>query len=118
MSFKKMDTIKVIPIYGYGWMKGEASIEVPEPFEIQVSRTDLSEDTTVYAMVAGQVSTNGHEFNRLWVLLALRSSLPNPTYNVFLYEKKPPFAVEGQIDPYAEPRLVTGFANVSAPNVG
>ena len=35
-----MLTIKIQPIYGYGWMKGEETIAVPASFEIAVSRAE------------------------------------------------------------------------------
>ncbi len=106
-----MKTETIIPIYGYGWMKGDAPIEVPSQFQFRLSRSEREAGNET--VLVGQVITEDHEYKNLWVLLALRSVASGPAYNVFLYEEAPAFSVAGPVDPYAKPRFVTGFANLA-----
>ena len=102
----------VSPIYGYGWHEGDAHIEVPAPFRIQVSRADIDASSRLYATTVGRVMQEGHQYDGLWFLLTLRSTLGTPSYNVSTYRSEPAFAKSGPIHSTIPAPVATGFADI------
>jgi len=44
----KMKTLKLAPVYGYGWREGTNSIDVPKRFSIKVFEHQLTDDKKNY----------------------------------------------------------------------
>ena len=59
--------------------------------------------------VVGYVLQTRHIFDGLWTLIAIRTISNTPNYSVYIYEREPPFAHDGNVDPFCVPRVASGF---------
>tara|TARA_R110000868_G_scaffold96110_10_gene264379 strand:+ start:569 stop:916 length:348 start_codon:yes stop_codon:yes gene_type:complete len=105
-------SILITPVYGYGWSKGPSIIDVPDPFQLDVSQSVSAPDSVHFSYLLGQICQH-HTFEGFWVFLHARTGEQEPNYNAYIY------SAEIVIDPLnpALPdidALASGFAQVSA----
>jgi hypothetical protein len=107
-----MKVVKVIPEYGFGWQNEHQSINVPSPFNVHDDVYEKVAERDVYRLIIGSVAEPGHMFDKLWVLLAVRTVDSPATYNILVYPENPPFYRGDNIDPFCVPRVASGFATL------
>jgi len=108
-----MKTANISPIYGYGWTKNKAAIDLPSPFNVEVLRVVPSDTGRSNAIIVGHVAESSHSFCGMWLLLSIRNSGPDPYYNVFLYEAEPPFTQSGRVSVLDGHYEISGYAIVA-----
>ena len=106
-----MKSVKVTPVYGFGWREADSSIDPPKPFRIRMHKYQFADDKAHYAKLLGKVSSLMHRYRGKWVLLSMRTKGNSPSYGLRIYDKKP--ALSATLD---EAEVVTfvasGFAEL------
>jgi hypothetical protein len=102
-----MAVTKIIPIYGFGWDKGGQPIGVPEPFNVNYEVYEKANEKNFYECIIGTVSEPHHMFDGYWILVTPRTQ---GTFNVFVYDEKPPFYRDKNVNLFSVPSSASGFA--------
>jgi hypothetical protein len=106
-----MTTLRIKPLYGYGWSSFDATIDPPEPFRIEILETDRGLVGT--NQIVGRVMESGHPLDRMFVILSLRTRYAGRShYNLYADYAAP--ATLRELADKDQPLItqVTGFAEI------
>ena len=100
--------LRVEPIYGWGWSDCASgqSIDVPPPFEFEVS---IVKEGEPFRGALGHLLADRHVLSGMWILLTQRHVVNDGFYNLTAFEEQPRLAVD-LASKSETPFRITGFA--------
>lgn len=107
-----MKTIRLKPIYGYGWSEGDTSIDVPKPFNVRIHNYELTDDKKHYLKILGRIKSLWHRYNGKWVLLSVRALDRPHTYNARVYDDFPADSHKSVDESASATALASGFVEL------
>ena len=94
----------VKPIYGYGWSDGNQTIDVPPPFELEITATSRGEP---FGAALGELGLADHPLSGKWICLSPRRAPYDGDCNLFAFNEMPDIT-----KPLSTNLAVSGFASV------
>ncbi len=106
----EMQDVQVKPMYGYGWDKGDKSIDVPPPFRLVLSpHCDFKSDGK---SMHGQVQEADHPLDGYWVIMTSRNSKSSSPDRRFFADRDKSLVEQAVEDGIWGTFEIRGFAQV------